>query len=46
MTNDETTPPAAPEGQYDPPRVEQVLGPDELEREVHYAGVTSGGTGG
>lgn len=42
MTNDETTPPTAPGGQYDPPRVEQVLGPDELEREVHYAGSTSG----
>jgi hypothetical protein len=23
---------------YEPPRVERVLGPDELEREVAYAG--------
>jgi hypothetical protein len=25
-------------GDYEPPRVERVLGPDELEREVAYAG--------
>ena len=42
MTKHEKTPSAAPKGQYDPPRVEQVLTPDELEREVHYAGVISG----
>jgi hypothetical protein len=32
---------ASPEGRssdYEPPRVERVLGPDELEREVVYAG--------
>ena len=44
MTNDQTTTPA-PVDQYDPPRIEQVLGPDELEREVHYAGTISGATG-
>lgn len=27
------TPPA-----YEPPRLETVLGPEEVEREVHYAG--------
>ena len=25
---------------YEPPRIEQVLTPDDLEREVLYAGVT------
>lgn len=25
---------------YEPPRVERALGPDDLEREVVYAGVT------
>ena len=30
--------PPAPDNQYDPPRVERSLSPDELEREVHYAG--------
>jgi len=41
MTNDEVTPPTAPADQYDPPRVEQVLSPAELEREVQYAGTNS-----
>ena len=41
MTNDTTTTPPAPVDPYDPPRVEQVLSPDELEREVHYAGSVS-----
>jgi len=32
---------------YDPPTVEQVIGADELAREVHYAGieVSPGGAG-
>lgn len=46
MTNDDRTAPPAPGGEYDPPRVEQVLSPDELEREVHYAGTISGGSTG
>lgn len=25
--------------QYDPPRVEEVLSSDDLDREVHYAGL-------
>jgi len=25
---------------YDPPRVERVLTPEDLEREVHYAGAS------
>jgi hypothetical protein len=39
MINDpqkDTTP--VPESSYDPPQVEQVIGADELAREVHYAG--------
>ena len=32
----ESTPVSQP---YDPPRVDQVIGADELAREVHYAGV-------
>jgi hypothetical protein len=31
----------APAGEYDPPRVEQSLSPEELEREAHYAGAAS-----
>ena len=45
MTTHETTLPSAPAGEYDPPRVEQVLGPDELEREAHFAGSVSGPPG-
>ena len=41
MTTDERTAPPAPGTEYDPPRVEQVLTPDELAREVHYAGSVS-----
>ena len=33
----EPTPPTAPRP-YEPPRIEQVLTPDDLEREVLYAG--------
>jgi hypothetical protein len=44
MTN-QTTPPSPAPDQYEPPRIEQVLGPDELEREVHYAGTISGPVG-
>jgi hypothetical protein len=25
--------------EYEPPRVERVLGPEDLDREVHYAGL-------
>jgi hypothetical protein len=32
----------APEG-YEPPAIEEVLGADELQREVHYAGATGSG---
>ncbi len=40
MTTEKATPetPAVPDGQYDPPRVERSLSPDDLEREVLYAG--------
>ncbi len=31
--------PSPDESAYDPPKVEQVIGADELAREVHYAGV-------
>ena len=30
--------PAAESPKYDPPQVEEVIGADEIEREVHYAG--------
>jgi len=33
------TPPVAPP--YEPPRIERVLTPEDLEREVLYAGVTA-----
>jgi hypothetical protein len=32
----ETTPPIPPP--YEPPRIEQVLTPEDLEREIRYAG--------
>ena len=31
-----------PEG-YEPPGVDEVLSPEDLEREIHYAGVTISG---
>jgi hypothetical protein len=34
---------AAPVGPYEAPRVERSLTAAELEREVHYAGTSSGG---
>jgi hypothetical protein len=41
---DERDQTGAPEG-YEPPAIEEVLSPDELQREVHYAGaVASGGS--
>ncbi len=43
MTNDETRSLMATGRPYDPPRVEQVLSPDDLEREVHYAGTAISG---
>lgn len=30
---------------YEPPRVERVLTPEELEQEIRYAGDTTGGDG-
>lgn len=33
---------AVPEG-YEAPGVDEVLGPEDLEREIHYAGVTQSG---
>jgi hypothetical protein len=38
--------PTAPVGPYEAPRVERSLTPAELEREVHYAGESSGPTPG
>ena len=37
----DTNPRELPEITYDPPQIEQVLSPAEIEREVHYAGETS-----
>ena len=37
----ESTPPTTPRP-YEPPRIERVLTPDALEREVLYAGSTDG----
>ena len=42
MTNNDT-PPIAPVA-YEPPRIERVLAPPDLEREVQYAGF-DGATG-
>jgi len=33
--------PHTPPASYEPPRIERVLGPEDLEREILYAGITA-----
>jgi len=48
MTTEKVAPqiPPATDDAYDPPRVERTLSPDELEREVQYAGQVISGRAG
>jgi hypothetical protein len=42
VDQDKNVRPAADEGEYTSPRIETVITPTDLEREVHYAGTTDG----
>jgi hypothetical protein len=38
VMSEDSNPPVEPPSAYEPPRVETVLGDEQLEREVQYAG--------